>query len=97
LQGAAENRHLQLARQLISESDLEEPLFPLARALDYLLTGDEALIEKLSPEVRGIVEEIVAKLGKSSRKIKPAQATARKKKTAKKKSGPRSRVRKQLV
>jgi DNA-binding transcriptional ArsR family regulator len=94
---AEENGHIQFARQLIRESELEEPLFPLARAIDYLLTGDEALIEKLSPEVRGIVEEIVAKLGKSSRKIKSAQATARKKKTAKKKSGPRSRVRKQLV
>jgi DNA-directed RNA polymerase specialized sigma24 family protein/DNA-binding MarR family transcriptional regulator len=51
-----------LARRLIIESNLEEQLFPLARAIDYLQTGDEALIEKLSPEVRGIVEEVVAKL-----------------------------------
>ncbi len=97
LQTTAEAGHLKLARQLISESDLEEPLFPLARAIDYLLIGDEALIEKLSPEVRGIVEEIVDKLGKSSGKTPRAQATARKKKTTKKKSGPRSRVRKQLA
>src|SRR5918992_552610 len=53
---------LSFVRQLIAGSDLEERLFPLARAIDYLLTGHEALIEKLSPEVRGIVEEVVAKL-----------------------------------
>ncbi|MEW6206816.1 MAG: tetratricopeptide repeat protein [Acidobacteriota bacterium] len=94
---AAKSGHQEFVRQLIRESDLEEPLFPLARAIDYLLTNDDALIEKLSPEVRGIVEEIVDKLGKSSRKTRPAQSTARKKKTGKKKSGPRSRVRKQLV
>ncbi len=50
------------ARKLIAESGLEEQLFPLTRAIDYLQTGNEALIEKLSPEVRGIVEEVVAKL-----------------------------------
>ncbi len=49
-------------RQLIAESDLEEQLFPLARAIDYLQTGDAALIEKLSPEVKGIVEEVVETL-----------------------------------
>ncbi len=49
-------------RQLINESGLEILLFPLVRAIDYFQTGDEALIEKLSPEVRGIVEEVVAKL-----------------------------------
>jgi tetratricopeptide (TPR) repeat protein len=53
---------LGFARQLIAEAGMEERLFPLARAIDYLQTGDEALIEKLSPEVRGIVEEVVAKL-----------------------------------
>ena len=51
-----------LVRQLIAESDLEEQLFPLARAIDYLQTDDVALIEKLSPEVKGIVEEIVETL-----------------------------------
>jgi tetratricopeptide (TPR) repeat protein len=53
-------------RQLISESNLEEQLFPLARAIEYLQTGDEALIERLSPEVKGIVEEVVAKLRKTT-------------------------------
>jgi hypothetical protein len=52
--------------QLITEAGMEEQLFPLARAIAYLQTGDEALIEKLSPEVRGIVEEVVAKLKETS-------------------------------
>lgn len=54
--------HLKFVRQLLTEARMEERLFPLARAIDYLQTGNEALIEKLSPEVRGIVEEVVAKL-----------------------------------
>jgi DNA-directed RNA polymerase specialized sigma24 family protein/DNA-binding MarR family transcriptional regulator len=58
--------NITLAKQLIKESNIEGQLFPLARALDYLETGDEALIEKLSPEVRGIVEEVVAKLKETS-------------------------------
>lgn len=53
---------LEFTRQLIKESELEEVFFPLARALDYLLTGDKSLIEKLSPEVREVVEDVVAKL-----------------------------------
>src|SRR5262245_19791933 len=56
----------EFARQLIAEAGMEDQLFPLARAIDYLQTGDEALIEKLSPEVRGIVEEVVAKLKETS-------------------------------
>jgi hypothetical protein len=52
----------EFARKLIAEAGMKERLFPLARAIDYLQTGEEALIEKLSPEVRGIVEEVVAKL-----------------------------------
>jgi tetratricopeptide (TPR) repeat protein len=62
LLGVAKAGHLIFARQLIAETEREDQFFPLARALDYLQTGDEALIEKLSPEVRGIVEEIIAKL-----------------------------------
>jgi len=69
-------------RQLIREADLDEPLFPLARALEYVLTGDEALIEKLSPEVRGIVEQLVAKLRASGKPLPaklPAQPRKRRK------------------
>jgi len=58
-------------RELITTSELEEQLFPLARALDYLLTSDEMLIEKLSPEIRKIVEEIVHVLKSSSPKSNP--------------------------
>ncbi|MGH9769639.1 MAG: tetratricopeptide repeat protein [Blastocatellia bacterium] len=58
----ARSGQLGFVRELLAESKLEEQLFPLARAIDYLQTEDEALIEKLSPEVRGIVEKVVAKL-----------------------------------
>jgi DNA-binding transcriptional ArsR family regulator len=68
--------HLSLARELITESKLEELLFPLARAIDYLQSGDRALIEKLSPEVRGIVEEVVAKLKTVSGGQKPDDQSA---------------------
>ena len=53
---------LQFARELIGKSGLDEILFPLARAIDYLHSGESALIEKLSPEVKGIVEEVITKL-----------------------------------
>lgn len=49
-------------RGLIHASQIEEQFFPLARALDYLETGDEALIEKLTPEMRPIVEKVVTTL-----------------------------------
>lgn len=55
-----------LAKDLIVASQLEEELFPFARALDYLLTNDGVLIEKLSPEVKQIVNEIVTTLRPSS-------------------------------
>jgi tetratricopeptide (TPR) repeat protein len=85
--------HMALARQLLSEAQLEEPLFPLARALDFLLTGDEALVEKLSPEVKKLVEEIVEKLRPAGKPTKRAGAAQRVKKT---RSGPRRRTAKQL-
>ncbi|MGH8607044.1 MAG: tetratricopeptide repeat protein, partial [Gammaproteobacteria bacterium] len=62
LLAVAHSGQLSFVRQLIADWDLEQRLFPLARAIDYLLTGHEALIEKLSPEVRGIVDEVVATL-----------------------------------
>jgi tetratricopeptide (TPR) repeat protein len=78
---AARLGHLEFVRQLIAESDLEGPLFPLARAIDYLLTGDEALIEKLSPEVRGIVEELVGILQKTAGHAGPPKTKSRARKT----------------
>lgn len=58
----AELASLESIRNIVAESDLGEPFFPLVRAIDYVLTRDEALIEKLSPEVRGIVEQIIGRL-----------------------------------
>jgi tetratricopeptide (TPR) repeat protein len=85
----AQEGEFKFVRELIAESHLEEELFPLARAIDYLQADDEnlkeELIERLSPEVKGIVEEVIAKLQpvvqKSSRqKAKtPVKAKRRKK------------------
>lgn len=92
------------ARELIASAGLDERLFPMARAIEYILSGDEALIEKLSPEIRGIVEEIVVKLRRAADQSKPQETKARrtrrpsikKSNTEKKKSAPRSRARRQL-
>jgi hypothetical protein len=46
-------------RELISASDPEMLFFPVIRAIDYLETNDEVLIERLSPEIRIVVQEIV--------------------------------------
>lgn len=95
------SRHLLLAaqqtdpaftRQLIKESNLEEQLFPLARALDYIIKGDESLLEKLSPEVRGIVDELVAKLSKVTETGQPKN----KSRAGKSKSGSQRRTKRQL-
>lgn len=58
--------HRAFVRELIAKSHTEDQFFPLARALDYLATGDEELIEKLTPEMRPIVEEVVASLRPAS-------------------------------
>lgn len=90
----AEKGHFELIRQLIRGSNLEEKLFPLARALDYLLTGDRALIEKLSPEVRGVVEEIVNSLSKSRGRDEQPRPESRSRKLKTKSSrGSRKRLR----
>jgi tetratricopeptide (TPR) repeat protein len=47
-------------RDLIRESNLDEIMLPITRALDYIATGDRNLIERLSAEVRPIAEEIVS-------------------------------------
>jgi RNA polymerase sigma factor (sigma-70 family) len=104
LKVASQSGYLGLVRQLIAESSLEGRLFPLARAIDYLLTGDEALIEKLSPEIRGIVEEIVAKLRSTANQSKPEETktdltgeqSTMKANKGKRKLAPRRRARRQL-
>lgn len=70
--------HLKLVQQLIGTSGVEEKMFPLARAIEYLLIGDEALIERLSPEVKGIVEEVVAKLRPVAKKTKSPKTKSKK-------------------
>ena len=49
-------------RELIALAEGGDIFFPLARALDYISTKDEALIEKLTPEMRPIVDEVIKKL-----------------------------------
>jgi hypothetical protein len=51
-----------IIRDVIKEVGMEQQLFPLVRAIDYVTTSDEALLEKLSPEVRRSVDEIVARI-----------------------------------
>jgi tetratricopeptide (TPR) repeat protein len=69
-----------LLLQLISGTVLSEELFPLTRALEFLQSRDRALIEKLSPEYRGIVQEIVDKYDKKdSQKEKSKQDSSREK------------------
>jgi tetratricopeptide (TPR) repeat protein len=93
LQRASKLGNWPFIRKLIGTSNLEEPLFPLARALDYLITDDETLIEKLSPEVRVIVDEVIETLKTSSasnakqrkkRRKKPIAETTRSKTLSKK-------------
>jgi len=54
------------SRQLITQANADEIFFPLARALDYVSTNNESLIEKLTPEMRPIVKEVIEKLSPSS-------------------------------
>lgn len=89
----AQSGELQFVRQLIDDSDLAELLFPLARSIDYMRTGEEALLERLSPEVRGVVEEIVAKLHQANGQTDNHQSRAR---GLKPKPSSRRRMRKQL-
>lgn len=51
--------------RVIEEIGLREEFFPLNRALEYLQTQDEALIEKLSPEMKEAVQVVVNDLRSS--------------------------------
>ena len=84
--------NLKFIQTLIYASDLEPQLFPLARAIDYLLTGDKSVIEKLSPEVQGVVNEIVAKFEKEKVADKPTTKPRKRKST----TSVRGRTKKQL-
>jgi DNA-binding transcriptional ArsR family regulator len=56
---AAELGHFAFASELLAEAGLREEFFPLDRALEYLQSKDEALIEKLSPEIKDAVRLVV--------------------------------------
>jgi hypothetical protein len=62
LKSASAGGHRPFVRALIAESKTEDAFFPLARALDYLESGNESLIEKLTPETRPIVKEVIDRL-----------------------------------
>jgi tetratricopeptide (TPR) repeat protein len=63
LTALAERKDLrEFVRDHISQFNLEERMFPLARALDFLLSGDDSYIDRLSPEVRGVTQDIISKL-----------------------------------
>jgi len=47
---------------LIKKTGLEQKFFPLPHAIQYLETKDETLLEKLSPEIRVVVEEAIKTL-----------------------------------
>lgn len=57
---------VKLVQEMLTRSGVPEAFLPLTRAVEYVLTGDEEIIEKLSPEIRNIVDEMI-------QKIRPAQ------------------------
>ena len=83
LLAVAQQGHGPFVRELITSSHTEDQFFPLARALDYLATGEEALIEKLTPEMRPIVEAVVASLHPASERAgeTPPPAARRRKRS----------------
>lgn len=54
---------IEAVKRVIAEFNLGELMFPLVRAIEYIDTRDRALIEKLTPEMRGIVELCCLRLG----------------------------------
>jgi tetratricopeptide (TPR) repeat protein len=51
--------HARFLRTLVPNAGPDSEFFCVSRALDYVLTGDRSVIERLSAEVRPAVEEIV--------------------------------------
>ncbi len=66
----ARTGNINLVHKMITMPGVPEAFLPLARAVEYVLTGDEEVIEKLSPEIRGIVDEMI-------QKIRPAQGASK--------------------
>jgi hypothetical protein len=57
-----QNGKTAVVKKLIAQSGDHRQLFPLRLAYQYLETRDRDLVEKLSPEVRGVVQEIAERL-----------------------------------
>jgi DNA-binding MarR family transcriptional regulator len=62
LTALARNGHSKFLLETIQASPWKESLAPFLRALEYVESGDRDLIERLSPEVRTVVEDLVAGL-----------------------------------
>jgi tetratricopeptide (TPR) repeat protein len=91
-------------KDLISAMGEPNPFFALERAINYLQTKDETLIEKLSPEVRGVVEETIrflqekpANENQTSKKTNKQKRNGRVNKKANQKSLPDSRAEKKTT
>ncbi len=63
-------------RKLIDGGESENRFFPILRAVEFLETNDQTLIEKLSPEVRGVVEESIRQLKKATHGETPPGLTS---------------------
>jgi tetratricopeptide (TPR) repeat protein len=76
---------VEFAKRLISVPGLRDhpSALPYTRAFDYLITGDRTPVEKLSPEIRGIVEQIIASFEKQAAS-KPKPLPKRKPRTPRK-------------
>ncbi len=59
-------------RRHISQFGLEEQMLPLARALDFLLSGESSFVARLSPEVKGVTQDIISKLQRAGEAQKDA-------------------------
>ena len=70
---AAELDYLSFAKEILNAAQLEEQLFPLARALDYLQNHNEELLNKLAPEVLGAVNFVIHDLQTTITRNKEAQ------------------------
>jgi hypothetical protein len=71
--------YMSLTKALIEESSNKEFFFPIERALLFLETKDQSLVEKLSPEVRPLIEDLILQIQRQTEKriqasIKKAQS-----------------------
>jgi AAA+ ATPase superfamily predicted ATPase len=58
----AKHKHYEFVRTVIESLDNKEEFFVIGRAVEYLQTEEESLLEKLSPEVKEAVKLVVDSL-----------------------------------